>query len=78
MATTKFSVVLDMPFTAKQKNALNKDIQSLVKKHVAALDNGGFVLGSKRIPKEWLGIWLKRFANIERVKSSKTFVNTNF
>jgi hypothetical protein len=73
MAITKFNVVLDMPITAKQKATINKDIQALVKKHVAAIDNEGALLGSKRIPKEWLGIWLKKFKTAEAIKASVTF-----
>lgn len=73
MAATKFNVVLDMPLTAKQKAAINKDLQAVVKKHVAGIDNQGVTMGLKRIPPEWLGIWLKRFKDIEALKKNAQF-----
>jgi hypothetical protein len=72
MASTKFSVVLDIPLTAAQKATINKNIQNAVRQEIAKLDNG-IVIGIKRIPPEWLGIWLKRFNSIEILKKTDNF-----
>ena len=73
MATTKFSVVLDIPLNATQKSAINKSIQAAVSQQIARLDNKGAIIGIKRIPKEWLGIWLKRFGTIDILKRAVDF-----
>lgn len=72
MAATKFNVVVDIPLTKTQTAALNKDIQALVKKHIAKVDNT--VIGRKIVlPKEWIGIWVKNFNTIDALKNSQTF-----
>lgn len=72
MATTRFNVVLDVPLTNAQKAAIDKDLQAVVRKHLAQMDNQ--FLGRKVIPrKEWLGIWLKRFGSVDRLKNSTQF-----
>ncbi len=72
MATTRFNVVLDIPLTNAQISAIDKDLQSVVRKHLAGIDNQ--YLGRKVIPrKEWLGIWLKKFASVDRLKNSSQF-----
>jgi hypothetical protein len=73
MASTKFTVVLDIPLTAAQKSAINKSIQSAVRQQIARLDNKGVVIGMKRIPPEWLGIWLKRFGTLDILKRAADF-----
>jgi len=72
MAATKFNVVVDIPLTNAQKTAINKDIQALIKKHIARVDNT--VIGKKiTLPKDWIGIWVKNFNTIEALKNSQTF-----
>ncbi len=69
---TKFNVVVDLPLTKAQASSLNKDIQSLVTKNIAKLGNR--VVGKKfRLPKDWIGIWVKDFKTIEALKNSETF-----
>ncbi|MBI3218423.1 MAG: hypothetical protein HYZ44_02830 [Bacteroidetes bacterium] len=68
MAATKFRVVIDVPLTAKQQKELNKDLQAVANRHIAKIDNKA-ILGT-RFPKEWMGIWIKRFATIEALKKS--------
>ena len=73
MATTRFNVVLDVPLTNAQKSALDKQIQSTVRNYIAGIDNN-MVLGRKIIvKKEWLGIWLKKFASLDRLKKSAQY-----
>lgn len=73
MAATKFNVVLDIPLTAKQKSAINKSIQAAVTQQIARLDNTGTIVGSRRLPPEWFGIWLKRFRNIEALRKTMDY-----
>ncbi|MBX2947195.1 MAG: hypothetical protein KF725_15295 [Cyclobacteriaceae bacterium] len=76
MAVTKFNVVLDIPLTSAQKSAIDKEIKSVIAKHVARLDLSA-ILGEKQIPKipkrEWYGIWIKRFDSLAKLKNSLTF-----
>ncbi len=75
MAATKFNVVLDIPLTKSQTAAINKEIQAVVMKQIALIDNKNeLILASKRIPKEWLGIWLKNFNKLSNLNQSKTFI----
>lgn len=72
MPAAKFNVVVDIPLTKTQTAALNKDIQALVKQHLARIDHT--VIGKKVIlPKEWIGIWVKDFKTVEALKNSGTF-----
>lgn len=73
----KFNVVVDAPMTKSQITALEKEINALVLKHVAKIDNGKSILGTKlKINPEWLGIWLKKFATIEALKKAAAFKQT--
>lgn len=68
----KFNVVVDAPLTKAQASALNKDIQALVLKHIARIDNG--VLAQRvKFPKEWIGIWVKQFATPELLKKNLNY-----
>lgn len=72
MATTRFNVVLDIPLTSAQISSIDKDLQAVVKRHIAGIDNQ--FLGRKIKPnKEWLGIWIKDFHTIDRLKKSSQF-----
>ena len=77
MAATKFNVVLDMPLTAQQKAAINKSIQAVVRKQIADIDNKGAIVGIRRfpggIPRDWLGIWLRRFRDLDALKRATDF-----
>jgi hypothetical protein len=73
MPTTKFSVVLDVPLTNAQIASINRDIQSVVSKHIAAIDLSASIGRKKILDKEWLGIWLKRFGTSDLLKNSQSF-----
>jgi len=50
----------------------NKDIQALVLKHVARIDNG-VIAQRVKFPKEWIGIWLKQFSTPELLKKNLNY-----
>ncbi|GAB3524009.1 hypothetical protein [Emticicia fontis] len=76
MSSTKFNVVLEnIELSKEQTSALQKEINAVVSKHVAAIDHSA-AIGKKdmlRINPEWLGIWLRRFKDFRAIELSKTF-----
>lgn len=76
MPSTKFNVVLEnLELSKEQKSALQKDINAVVAKHVAAIDHSA-AIGKKdmlKINPEWLGIWLRRFKDYRAIELSKTY-----
>ncbi len=68
----KFNVVVDAPLTKAQISALDKDIQALVLKHIARIDNGALAR-KVAFPKEWLGIWIRNFKTPELLKKNVNF-----
>jgi hypothetical protein len=73
MASTKFTVNLDgIELSKAQATALNKEINAVVAKHIGGIIVPGTALGTKIIKDpRWWGIWLKKFATIEKLKLNK-------
>ncbi|WP_337044664.1 hypothetical protein [Emticicia sp. 17c] len=80
MPSTKFNVVLEnIELSKEQQQALQKDLNAVVAKHIAGIDHTA-VLGKKdmlRINPEWLGIWLRRFKDTRAMKLANTFEALN-
>ena len=66
MAKTKFQVVLEnVELSKAQCAAIQKDINAVVARHLLASKKSGAAAAALppiayKIPKEWLGIWIKR------------------
>jgi hypothetical protein len=72
MATIQFQVKLEnVDLTKAQQTQLEKDINALVGKHIVKAAPANATLGSRlKIRPEWLGIWLRRFKDIEALKNN--------
>ncbi len=79
MATIQFQVKLEnVDLTKAQTALLEKEINALVGKHVVKAAGPASTLGSRlRINPEWLGIWLKRFNDLDALKKNINFKRFN-
>jgi hypothetical protein len=79
MATLQFQVKLEnVDLTKTQISVLEKEINAVVGKHVAKAVPAASPVGSKlKINPEWLGIWLKRFKDIDAQKNNINFKRFN-
>jgi hypothetical protein len=79
MATLQFQVKLEnVDLTKTQISTLEKEINAVVGKHVAKAVPAASKLGSKlKINPEWLGIWLKKFKDIDALKNNINFKRFN-
>jgi hypothetical protein len=79
MATVQFQVKLEnVDLTKAQTALLEKEINAVVGKHVAKAVGPATPLGFKlKINPEWLGIWLKRFKDIDALKNNINFKRFN-
>jgi hypothetical protein len=68
----ELTVKLDgLELSEKELSALEKDVNSVVLRHIASTKQHGFVgsvtgqaaINLGKLNKEWLGIWLKKFAS---------------
>lgn len=73
MASTKFTVNLEgIALSKAQATALNKEISALVSKHIGVALEPKTPIGVKIIKDPtWWGIWLKKFATIDKLKAAK-------
>ena len=79
MATIQFQVKLEnVDLTKAQQAQLEKDINAVVGKHIVRAVPAGTALGSKlKINPEWLGIWLRKFKDINALKNSVSYKRYN-
>lgn len=78
MPATTLNIKLEgLEMSTKQLNALEKEVNAVVTRHVAATTQTGVLGFQLKINPEWLGIWLKKFKDLPSLKEKgfKQFKN---
>ncbi len=75
MKNQKLEIVLeDFNLSEVQITALEKELHSVVAKHLIKIHPANTSIGRKTLKNpEWLGIWLKKFGSIQLINKAKTF-----
>jgi hypothetical protein len=72
MAVTNLTIKLDgLELNDRQLSALEKEVNSVVLKHIAATTQTKVVGSITKIRPEWLGIWIKTFKDKIALKENK-------
>lgn len=72
MAVTNLSIKLDgLELNDRQLAALEKEVNAVVLKHIAATTQPKLIGSITKIRPEWLGIWIKSFKDKAALKEQK-------